>query len=69
MLLQRRERVLEIAAHLLGTDGVLVAPMIDTYRLHAAEVGRVTVRAGQHEEPAELRVVVEQLEAGGRAEG
>ena len=48
---------LEIAAHLLGTDGALVAPMIETYRLHAVEVGQVTVRAGQHEEPAELLVV------------
>ena len=47
--------------------------MTDTYLLHAAEVGRVTVRAGWHEEPAELRVVLEQLEdvdgtAGGSTE-
>lgn len=50
-LRQRPEKALEIVAVLLGTDGVLVAPLVDTYRLHAAEVGRVTVRAASTRSP------------------
>ncbi len=38
-LRQRREKALDIVAVLLRTDGVLVAPLVDTYRLHVAEVG------------------------------
>lgn len=36
--------------------------VLNTNRRHAVEVGQVTVRARQHEEPAELRVAVAQIE-------
>ncbi len=63
----------EHTAWSLAADGLFVEPVLDTYRMHTAEVGRVVVRAGQHEDPADLRVVVEQLEdvdgtAGGSTE-
>ncbi len=46
--------------------------VVDTYLLHTVEVGQVTVRAGAAEEPATLRVELQQLEdvdgtAGGSA--
>ncbi len=45
--------------------------MLDTFRVHRVEVGQVSVRAGAAEEPAALRVELQQLEdvdgaAGGR---
>ncbi len=36
--------------------------MVDTYLLHQVEVGRMPVRVGRDEQPAPLRVTVEQLE-------
>ncbi len=36
--------------------------MFDTYLLHQVEVGRMPVRTGRAEQPAPLRVTVEQLE-------
>ncbi len=36
--------------------------VVDTYLLHQVEVGRVQVRVGRDEQPAPLRVMVEQLE-------
>ncbi len=47
---------------LLAADGLFVNPVLDTYRMHSAEVGRVVVRAGQHGTPAELLVLVQQCE-------
>ncbi len=52
----------EHTAWLLAADGLFVEPVLDTYRMHSAEVGRMVVRAGQHETPAELLVLVQQCE-------
>ncbi len=47
----------------VAAEGLHRAPLVDTYRVHTVDVGTVTVRTGVlHEEPAELRVVVEQIE-------
>ncbi len=57
-----RREMAEHTAWSLAADGLFVNPVLDTYRMHSAEVGRVVVRAGQHETPAELLVLVQQCE-------
>ncbi len=60
--MQRRREMAADTALSLAADGLFVNPVLDTYRMHTAEVGRVVVRAGQHETPAELLVLVQQCE-------
>ncbi len=60
--MQRRREMAEHTAWSLAADGLFVEPVLDTYRMHSAEVGRIVVRAGQHERPAELLVLVQQCE-------
>ncbi len=58
-----RESV-QATARQLAAEGLQVEPVLDTFRVHTVEVGQVTVRAGAAEEPAALRVELQQLEGG-----
>ena len=54
----RRRESAHAIARSLAAEGLHRPPMIETYRRHSAEVGR----AGFDEDPAELTVLVDQVE-------
>ncbi len=69
---RRQYESAQAMARQFAAEGLHVEPVLDTFRMHTLEVGQVTVRAGADEEPAALRVELEQLEdvdgtAGGSA--
>ncbi len=59
---RRRRASVQATVRQLAAEGLHVEPVLDTYRLHSAEVGRVLVRVGPQEQREALRVVLEQLE-------
>ncbi len=63
---RRRRASVQATVRQLAAEGLHVEPVLDTYRLHSAEVGRVLVRVGPQEQREALRVVLEQLEDVGR---
>ncbi len=70
---RRRRESVEATARQLAAEGLHVEPVLDTFRVHTVEVSQVTVRADAAEEPAALRVELQQLEdvdgtAGGSTE-
>ncbi len=66
---RRRLESVQVTARQLAAEGLLVEPVLDTFRVHRVEVGQVSVRAGAAEEPAALRVELQQLEDVDRTAG
>ncbi len=60
---RRRLESVRATARQLAAEGLQVEPVLDTFRVHRVDVGQVVVRAGAAEEPAALRVELQQLEA------
>ncbi len=51
---RRRFEGVQATARQLAAEGLLVEPVLDTFRVHRVEVGQVSVRAGAAEQPAAL---------------